>query len=276
MKSLLTLLLGLLPLGPACAEERIISLGSAVTEMLYAIDDGERLVGVDSSSTYPQQTQALPRVGYHRQLGAEGLLSLRPTLILGTTQAGPPETFTRLRQAGVEVVLLEAPHSLEQALALLQQVADLRGKPAQGRAITARIREQIAAARRQAPEPAPRVLAVLAGQGSLLAAGTDSAADLMIRAAGGVNAGGGFSGYKPLSAESLLGLRPEVLLVPSHILPLSGGLDTLLAQAGLAQTPAAAERRIVVMDSAQLLGLGPRLGEALQELAARLRTPARP
>lgn len=270
------LLLGILLLlsGNAWSAERIISLGSAVTEMLYALGEGEHLVGVDSSSTYPQAVQALPRVGYHRQLGAEGLLSLRPDLVIGTEQAGPPETFERLRQAGVKVVLLDAPQSLEEALTLLQNIADLRGRSAQGQAIVGTIRQQIEAARAAAPRDAPRVLAVLAGQGSLMAAGRDSAADLMIRAAGGVNAGAGFSGYKPLSAESLLGLQPDALLVPSHILPLSGGLDSLLGQAGLAQTPAARNRRVVVMDSALLLGLGPRLGEAIAQLATQLQ--ARP
>ncbi|MFP5358005.1 MAG: hemin ABC transporter substrate-binding protein [Gammaproteobacteria bacterium] len=267
------LLLGglLLISGSAWPAERIISLGSAVTEMLYALGEGGHVVGVDSSSTYPPAAQALPRVGYHRQLGAEGLLSLRPDLVIGTRQAGPPETFERLRQAGVEVVLLDAPQSLEAALMLLQQIADLRGRTAQGQAIVNRIRAQIEAARAAAPQDAPRVLAVLAGQGSLMAAGRDSAADLMIRAAGGVNAGAGFSGYKPLGAESLLGLQPDALLVPSHILPLSGGLDNLLGQAGLAQTPAGRNRRVVVMDSALLLGLGPRLGEAIAQLATQLK-----
>lgn len=254
------------------AQERIVALGSAVTETLFALDEAEHIAGVDASSTWPTAARSKPQVGYFRQLGAEGVLSLKPTLIVGTTQAGPPETLEKLRAAGVAVHLFAAPRDLDSALALMEGVAQLRGKPERGTHLTSRIRQQLAALPPSARSP--RVLAILAGHGGVMAAGRDNAADLMIRLAGGINVGHAFSGYKPLSAESLAGLEPEVLLVPEHVLTMVGGLDALLAQPGLAQTPAARSRRVVVMDSALLLGLGPRLGDAVQQLAEGLHKPA--
>lgn len=272
MKHLALALLLTLGLQPAIAQERIVALGGCVTEMLYALGDGGAVAGVDSSSTYPEAARRLPQVGYHRALSAEGLMSLKPTLVIGTSQAGPPPVFEKLRAAGVPVALLPEAHSLEGALKLLQAVADLRGKGERGRGIVDGIRAQLAQLPRH--DKAPSVLVMLAAQGTPLAAGADTAAALMIGLAGGRNAAAAFTGYKPLSAEALAGLAPDVIVLPEHVLPMLGGVDALLTQPGLAQTPAARQRRVVVMDSQLLLGLGPRLGDAALALARQIQGKA--
>jgi iron complex transport system substrate-binding protein len=266
----MTLLFSIAP-APA-AEERIVTLGACVTEMMYALGEGDAIAAVDSSSTWPEAARKLPQVGYYRMLGAEGILALRPTLVLGTTQAGPPETIQKLRRAGVNLHLFEAPTSLDSALATLQAIADERERSAQGAEIVADIRRRIDAVRTRSDGTAPRVLALIAGGGSLMVAGRGNAADLMIGLAGGINAAGALEGYKPLSTEAVTGLEPDVILIPDHALPLLGGLDAVLELPGLAQTAAARKRHVVVMESQLLLGLGPRLGVAVEELAAALRT----
>jgi iron complex transport system substrate-binding protein len=266
----MTLLFSIAP--ALAAEERIVTLGACVTEMVYALGEGDAIVAVDSSSTFPVAARRLPQVGYYRMLGAEGILALRPTLVLGTTQAGPPETIQKLRRAGVNLHLFEAPTSLDSALATLQAIADERERSAQGAEIVADIRRRIDAVRTRSDGTAPRVLALIAGGGSLMVAGRGNAADLMIGLAGGINAAGALEGYKPLSTEAVTGLEPDVILIPDHALPLLGGLDAVLELPGLAQTAAARKRHVVVMESQLLLGLGPRLGVAVEELAAALRT----
>lgn len=256
----------------ATAGERLVSLGGSVTETLYAVGAGERIVGVDSSSRWPRAAQILPNVGYHRTLGAEGILALRPSRVLGTTQAGPPEVLEKIRSANVPVTLLTEPTSLETALALMQAVADTAEKSDEGRALTAAIRKRLQHLHDQLPggEP-PRVLIVLSAHGgSPLAAGRDTAADLMIGLAGGTNAGAEFTGFKPLSAESVMRLAPQVIVVPDHALPMMGGREAVLKLAGFAETPAGRAQRLVVMDSLLLLGLGPRLADAAAELAAAI------
>lgn len=273
----MTLLIGILHSAEAAElkAERIVTLGSCVTEMMFALGEGAQVAAVDSSSTWPQRVRGLPQVGYHRQLGAEGILALQPTLVLGTTQAGPPEALQKLRAVGLNVQLFESPHSLEGALGLLQAVADERGKPAQGKQIVDGIRAQLATVRARTPQgSAPRVLVLMAAGGSLMVAGRDTAADLMLDLSGGVNVAAQLSGYKPFSTEAVLGLAPEVIVLPDHALPLLGGRAAVLELPGLAQTPAARAQRVVVMDSALLLGLGPRLGDAVEQLAAALQSAA--
>ena len=87
---------------------RIVTLGGTITEIVFALGAGERVVGVDASSSFPEAVNQLPKVAYHRRLSAEGVLSLRPTLIIATTEAGPPEAIQQLRSAGVTVLVL--PH----------------------------------------------------------------------------------------------------------------------------------------------------------------------
>jgi iron complex transport system substrate-binding protein len=118
----------------------------------------------------------------------------------------------------------------------------------------------------------PRVLFILAhGGGGALTGGRGTAAEAMIRLAGGVNAGDGTQGYQPLTTESVVLARPDVLLVTREGVGQVGGLEALWKHPALYLTPAGQARRAVVMDSLYLLGFGPRLPQAVRELARRLR-----
>ncbi|MEK6805521.1 MAG: ABC transporter substrate-binding protein [Pseudomonadota bacterium] len=252
------------------AAERIVSLGSCVTETLYAVGVGEQVVGVDTSSRWPAAAQKLPQVGYHRTLGAEGILSLNPTRVIGTTQAGPPEALEKVRRAGVSVTLLDEPKNLVSALALMEKIALEAGRPEQGRELIARINAQLKQLKIPTGTPAKVLVLLSAHGGSPLAAGSDTAADTMIQLAGGLNAGGEFTGFKPLSVESLMRIAPEFIVVPDHALPMMGGREAVLKLPGIAETPAGKNGRLVVMDSLLLLGLGPRLGEGVAQLSAAI------
>ena len=255
---------------PAFAEaNRIVSLGAQVTETLFALGVGDRVVAIDSSSLWPPQAQTLPKVGYFRTLGAEGLLSVQPDLVIGNTDAGPPEALNRLRKAGIAVRLFDGKPRVESALSLISDVARTVDRADAGEIVIAQIRSQLTALESKlADQPRPRVLSLMAAQGAMpLAAGRDTNAGLMIELAGGQNIGQDFEGYKPLSAESLVQLAPEVIVVPQHVLPQLGGLEGLRRNPAIAATPAGRDSRIVVMDSVLLLGLGPRLGTAATQLA---------
>ncbi len=265
----LALLLTIITL-PAFAEaNRIVSLGAQVTETLFALGVGDRVVAIDSSSLWPPQARTLPKVGYFRTLGAEGLLSVEPDLVIGNTDAGPPEALNRLRKAGIAVRLFDGKPRVESALSLISDVARTVDRADAGEIMIAQIRSQLTALESKlADQPRPRVLSLMAAQGAMpLAAGRDTNAGLMIELAGGQNIGQDFEGYKPLSAESLVQLAPEVIVVPQHVLPQLGGLEGLRRNPAIAATPAGRDSRIVVMDSVLLLGLGPRLGAAATQLA---------
>lgn len=265
----------LLTAGPAAGADpppaRIVSVDGAVTEIVYALGQGHRVVATDTTSVWPAEAAALPKVGYKRALTPEGLLSLRPDLILASGSAGPAQALDAVRAAGVAVAAVPDAHSVEGVLAKVRGVADALGLPEEGRALAGRIAADLEAqtARLAAAEDRPRVLFVMdTGQGGLMAAGRDTAADAAIALAAGINAFADVSGLKPLTPEAAVAARPDVVVVTRQAVERQGGLERIAAQPALALTPAVRDRRLVPVDALLVLGFGPRLGEAVRVLAA--------
>ncbi|WP_201345932.1 hemin ABC transporter substrate-binding protein [Thiohalobacter sp. COW1] len=253
--------------------QRIVSVGGSITEIVYALGAGERLVGVDTTSLWPEAAQALPQVGYQRNLSAEGVLSLAPTLVLATHEAGPADVIEQLRQAGVTVVRLPDRPEPGVIANKVRGVASALGLEAAGERLARRIvaHQQRVTQRLAGIEARPRVLFLLdIGRGSPLAAGRDTAAATMIRLAGADNALDGFASYKPISAEAIVAAAPEILLMSDATLQQLGGVEGVLEMPGVALTPAGRQRRIVTMNGLYLLGFGPRQPQALQDLATLL------
>jgi iron complex transport system substrate-binding protein len=268
------LLLALLLGAATIAQARVVAVGGAVTEIVFALGAGDRLVATDSTSTYPESAKALPKVGYMRSLSAEGVLSMRPDQVLVTAEAGPPAALAQLRAAGVKVTTLDASHSIEGLRRNVRTVAAALGVSERGEALERRIADawrETQAAVAAAPGK-PRVLFVLAhgGRTQTMVSGTGTAADAMITLAGGVNPLAGVQGYKPLTAEGALGAAPDVILVTREGLDAFGGGRELLAHPGLALTPAGKAGRVVSFDALFLLGFGPRLPQAVRELAGAI------
>jgi iron complex transport system substrate-binding protein len=256
------------------SEPKLVAVGGVVAEIVFALGEGKRVVAVDLTSTYPAEARALPKVGYQRQLAAEGILSLGPTMVIATSDAGPPATLDQLRQAGVEVVIVPAEPTREAARERITRIAALLGRPAEGKALVDDLdREADAAiAAAQATGTRPRVLFLYGrGGGTVMVSGTKTAASSILEMAHCDNPVTGYEGFKPLSGEAMIAAAPEVIVIPTRALEPLGGIDGVLALPGVAETPAGRARRIVDVDDALLLGFGPRLGEAISELAARVR-----
>jgi iron complex transport system substrate-binding protein len=265
-------------IAPAGAGEaaRVVVAGGALAETVHALGLADRLAGVDITSLYPAEIAALPKIGYLRSLGAEGILSLRPDLLLATPEAGPPAVLDQVRAAKVRVEAVAAPNTPEGVAEKIEAVAAALGVPERGRSVAERYRADWDAARAEVARyrDRPRVLFVLAHTGgSPMVAGRNTAADAMIALAGATNAGAGFEGYKPMTAEAVMAANPEILLITTQGVDELGGLGTLWEQPALRLTPAGRARRAVAMDSLYLLGFGPRLPQAVRELAHGLRHP---
>ncbi len=256
---------------PAAPAQRVVSLGGALTEIVFALGAGDRLVGVDSSSLYPPAATRLPQVGYYRSFSVEGVASLRPGLVLASDQAGPPQALAQLERLGPQVVLLPSAPTLPALEKRIAGVAAALGLQVEGEALAGRIRTDVA---RFAQSPRhQRVLVVSSHTGKLQGAGAGTAADAVLHLVGATNVLASNPGYKPLSAEALAGLRPEVIVTSTMSIGAAGGLDAFLAQPGIAVTPAARAGKVVVLDDLLLLGFGPRLPEALRMLQAGIDAP---
>ncbi|HKY95277.1 MAG TPA: ABC transporter substrate-binding protein [Kiloniellales bacterium] len=258
---------------PAAAAERIVSLGGAITEILYALGEGPKVVARDTTNSYPDAAWDLPDVGYVRQLSAEPILSFTPDLVVATDQAAPRTALDQVASAGTPVVLIPDVPSVEGTLAKIRAVAAAVGKEAEGEALAADTERSFTALAEALTgvEGAPEVLFILtASSGALLAAGEHTAADALIELAGGRNAVQGYEGYKPLSPESATAMNPAIVLVTAHGLPMLGGVGTLAKRPDLGLIPAVQEGRILVVDAGLFLQFGPRAPHAVAELAQRL------
>lgn len=263
---------------PAHADaKRIVSVGGSTTEIVYALGAGERLVGADTTSIYPAAADALPDVGYVRQLSAEGLLSLSPDLILAGGEAGPDTALAQTEAAGVRIVKLKEGFTPAEVQAHIETVGAALGRETEAAALNAAFRQDIERVLADVAtlDGRPRVLFLLqAGRGGMLVAGAHTAAHAMIELAGAENAATGFTGYKPFSPEAATAAAPDVLLVTDQTVEMLGGADRLLADPALAATPAGKAKRIVSMDALYLAGFGPRLAHAVRDLAAALHPEA--
>ncbi len=254
-------------------------IGGALTELVYALGAEADLVGVDTTSVHPSAATRLPNVGYARALSAEGVLSLAPTLIIAAADAGPPAVVRQLQAARVSYATVELGHSIEGLLAATRRLGDLVGRAEAAQGLAARLQGELDDAQRRvaalsAGRARPRVLFVLSHSiNQVRIGGRDTAADAMIRLAGGANAFGDVVGYKPLTPEAAIAAAPEVILATTQGLHAAGGVDGLLASPGLAATPAGKARRVRALDALLLLGFGPRLPQALRELAEALHGP---
>ncbi|KRW59256.1 heme/hemin ABC transporter substrate-binding protein [Pseudomonas sp. TTU2014-080ASC] len=255
--------------------QRWITSGGSLSEWVVELGGESRLVGVDSTSRHPETLTKLPSVGYQRQLAAEGILALRPDVVLGTEEMGPPPVLAQLRSAGVKVESLSSQPDLPSLHGTLQHVGELLGDKARAEQVFAAYEQRLKqqehwVADVQQKQSAPGVVILIGHAGaSPMAGGKNTVGDWLVARAGGRNLAT-HEGYKSLSTEALLGLNPDVVLIADRQLAGEAAQKALLSQnPALAATKAATEGRLLVIDPTLLVGgLGPRLPAALSEISA--------
>ncbi|MGP8306016.1 heme/hemin ABC transporter substrate-binding protein [Vibrio sp. YIC-376] len=238
--------------------KHIVSAGSAVTELLIALDAKESLVAVDVTSDLPHG-MTLPTVGYHRQLSAEGLLSLNPTTLIGSDEMGPETTLNQLKSAGIEVEVVNTEPTIEGLYQRIEEVAGIMKRKSQAAALKKEVSEQMALLESNQPanKDKKKVLFLLILEGRPAnVAGLDTTPDAIIKLAGGKNpVAEKLSSYKPLSTEAIVEMQPDVILVSGRSYENMGGADAILkAMPLLAATPAGMNKNIITIDGHALVG----------------------
>jgi iron complex transport system substrate-binding protein len=251
---------------------RLVTVSGAITEVVYALGAEAQLVGTDTTSLYPAAALKTPKVGYMRQLSAEGVLSLKPDAVIATTEAGPPVVMDQIRSAGVKVELVTADHSWEEVRAKVQAVGRASAREAAAKALQDQLDAQWAEVGRHVAraQRKPRVLFILSHSASPQVSGEKTAADALIRFAGAVNVLSGFAGYRPMTAEAMASAAPDIILSSNQSIEAHGGVQRFWERPELALTPAFKRKSLVTMDALQLLGFGPRLPQAVREVHDRM------
>ena len=264
---------------PAFAQDgkrlpRLVTVSGAITEVVYLLGAEGQLVGTDTTSLFPAAARATPKVGYMRQLSAEGLLSLKPDAIIATNESGPTVVLDQIRTAGVKVEIIEADHTWGEVQRKVQAVGRAAAKEAQARELQGRLDAewmQVLQRIGGAKGRKPKVLFVLSHSASPQVSGEKTAAHAVIGFAGGVNALGGFNGYRPMTAEAMASAAPDIILTSTQSIEAHGGVDKFWERPELALTPAYKKRALITQDALLLLGFGPRLPAAIGELHDKFR-----
>ncbi|WP_119274767.1 heme/hemin ABC transporter substrate-binding protein [Taklimakanibacter deserti] len=250
--------------------DRILTIGGDVTEIVFALGDGRRVIATDTTSAYPNEVMALPKVGYMRALSTEGVLSTSPDLILASAGSGPPEVIAALKQSGIPLALVDYRPGAEAIASKIALIADILDVKDKGALLTQSIAAELASLAKSLNGVArPRALFVLSLVGGrIIAAGHKSSAEEIITLAGGINAVQGFDGYKQASAEAILAAAPEAVVMMHREGDI--GADDLFAMEPFAKVPAAKSKALIRMEGSYLLGFGPRTPHAARALAKAL------
>jgi iron complex transport system substrate-binding protein len=248
---------------------RIVSLSGTTSEILCALDMEDKIVGVDVTSTYPESVARLPKVGHNRNISAESIIALMPTLVIGIAENIKPELTEQLKSANVKVLLYHLDNSVAGTKRLIKEIADSLGKSASVQTISDNIDKDMKDARTLNRKV--KVLFIYArGAGTMMVAGNHTAATAMISIAGAENAVTDFEDFKPLTPESLLKANPDVILMFDSGLQSLGGMEGLLKVPGVAQTNAGKNKQVIEMDGQLLTGFGPRVGKAVAALSKKI------
>ncbi|MEU5704128.1 heme/hemin ABC transporter substrate-binding protein [Streptomyces aurantiacus] len=256
--------------------ERIVPLSGSLSEIVFTLGLGDRVVARDITATFTQ-AEKLPVVTRNHDVSAESVLSLKPDLVLAEATTGPAEAMGQIRDAGVPVLVVDPAKGLDDVGPRIETVARALGVPAAGKELTRRSEARIAAVRKDVPEKTdePRVAFLyLRGSASVyLIGGKGSGATSLLEAAGAVDAGaesGLKKDFTAITTEALAQAAPDAILVMSKGLESVGGIDGLVEIPGVAQTPAGMDRRIVSVEDGVLLNYGPRTDAVLKSIVGQL------
>lgn len=247
---------------PACAADDmtvdggLVAIGGGLTETIFALGAGKQVLGADTTSTYPEPANALPRVGYQHTLTPESILSLRPDVLIHDGSAGPGTTLERVAGAGVKLLTVSGEPSLNGFKIRVVTLGCWLRSEARAMEIIGSVEADLDSAREIQADlgrPPRLVLLMAHGQGNAVAAGRDTKADALARLCGGENVFQDYSGYRPVSREGVMARRPDALIISGEAAADFGG--------SLSQVPQ------YVGDTLFLLGFGPRLGEAVLDVS---------
>jgi iron complex transport system substrate-binding protein len=248
--------------------QRIITAGSALTETVCALGDCDKIIASDRTSLYPAHIQQLPSIGYRGGINAEGILSLKPTLVIAEKDYVEDAVLQQLTASGVKLVIIDRKYTFNDTKKFIAQIATALNRDAEGKKLIAKIEGELAEANAMLKKATsvPKVISIYnRGTSTISVAGKNTFGEILSYA-GATSAVSDVEGYKPLNTEALIAANPDYLLMVSMGLESLGGIDGALKIPGVAQTTAGKKKQIVAIESLKLTNFGPRFGEAVKEL----------
>ena len=275
---LLALLLCLAPATAAFAADpppgdRVVCVSKQINEFVYDIGAESHLVARDLTSIYPSEILKLPSVGYHRALSAEGIVSMRPSILLTDGNVGPNEVLDRVRSVGIPVVTMEPGETPQGAEDLMLRLGDYFGRRQQAEAVVAKWKaamdQTIADARQWDGKPKPKVMMIHFGQigNSYLGLSQKGAAEQILEWAGGTNALSGDGHMLHLTPEAIAAAQPDIIIATDVGFDRYGSAGKFAQMPGVGLTPAGKNLRIYRINETEIMYFGPRTPAAVAKIA---------
>lgn len=250
--------------------KRIITAGGTITEIVFALNSGDEVVAIDSSSNYPAEALTKPIVGYYRDLAAEGVLSLQPTEMLVLEGAGRKEALTLIKQAGVTVTQFKKPVDIESLFNLIKELGKRLGKPLPAEQLISDIQASLDVlnmTRGKSLNSTNKSLTAvsllsLSDRGAVVA-GLETVPTFLFNSLGITNPVDSHKGFKPVGLESLVLMKPDFLLVPSHVAASMGGKSEICKHPSLSLLTVSQSCHVLVLDSLLSMAITPRIAESL-------------
>jgi ABC-type hemin transport system, periplasmic component len=245
--------------------QRVVSLSKQLTEIIFATGGGSILVGTDLSSNYPDGAKKLPKVGYHRALSAEGIISLHPTEVWHDGNIAPPQAIEQVKKVGIPMKEFSSGNTLDSTKMLINQIASLFHNEKKADEINLKLDEDMkkAAQERAKYTDHPRVLIIHFGQAAnkYFVLSNQGVPQKMLEWAGAINATDTAQKWRDLSPEIIAQCQPDIILATDYGYDLQGSIEKFKQLPGISLSPAAKNNRIYRIEERDLVYLGPRTGE---------------
>jgi len=251
--------------------DRVVSLAPNLTEIVFAVGAGNRLVGRTSYCDYPPEAKAIAEVGDTIHPNLEPIIALKPQVVLVST-ASQLEVFTQQLQGQNIAVFVTDPHDLEGVFRSIEQIGEIVGEKDRANQLVQKLRERTNAVEQAVKQkPLVRVFYQASGE-PLYTAGRDSYVTDLMRRAGATSVTADVPGAWPkYSNESALAARPEAIILPTG--GSMGAANATVVEA-LRQSPAVLNGRVYKINDDHLARPGPRLVDGLEEMARALHPDA--
>lgn len=252
-------------------KDRIVCVSKQLTELMFALHQGDKIVGLDLTSTYPAETKDITKVGYHRHLSAEGIISLDPTIVIHQNDVAPPEVMPQVAKVGIPIKVYPSAVTIDSTKILIRMLGKEYGQDSTAERIIGKLDSDLAKADsivKKYPNKS-KVLIIHFGQqrNQYFVMGTRGTADAMLKLAGGINAAD-TSSFRDLSPEVIAREQPDIILATDFGWDrLGGNIEKFKELPGIGLTPAAKNGKIYRIEEHDLVYFGPRTGENILLIA---------
>ena len=247
----------------ASNNSRIVVAGGSITEILFFLDQQDKIVALDVTSTFPEQTKDYPSIGYVRGLSTEGILSMNPSLIIGENDMGPPFVVSQLKETDIDFRTIPEEQSVEGILQKIYCVASILDiKDIAMEKINIELSSSVTQLNdivKSKKIEDVKVMLILSMKGSSpIVAGLNTSGDGFIEMLGAKNAFDSFEGWQVVSPESILKENPDFIILPQRDLHKNSDVSKIVDDPIFANINAGKQNNFIFDDGMAILGYGPR------------------